>query len=88
MAPPYPSHRVGRYGHPNSYRNNPQRRAYLGQKYGAKNRGIEFHFTFEEWAKWWENHLGPNWFKMRGTKRGQYVMARKGDKGSYHPNNV
>jgi len=49
---------------------------------------IEFLFTFEEWVNWWEDHLGSQWFKRRGQKRGQYVMARFGDKGPYASWNV
>lgn len=32
--------------------------------------------------------MGPNWFKMRGRHRGQYVMARVLDRGDYAPDNV
>lgn len=54
----------------------------------TKQRGIDFDFTFEEWCAWWEKHLGPNWAVMRGCKKGQYVMSRRGDKGPYAAHNV
>lgn len=62
--------------------------AYRSQKYGAQTRGIEFHFTYEQWIAWWEGHLGPDWRLKRGRQRHQYVMARIGDKGHYEPSNV
>lgn len=58
-------------------------KAFLHQIKTAKERGIRFYFKFEEWVKWWENHLGPRWFELRGRCGGKYVMARVGDKGSY-----
>lgn len=63
-------------------------KAYSYQKNTAKRRGIPWLFDFEMWVLWWEDNLGPDWFKNRGRKSGQYVMARKGDKGPYHPKNV
>lgn len=64
------------------------RRAFNAHRSGARGRGVSFHFTFEEWCDWWESHLGPDWFEKRGNKRNQYVMARRGDAGPYHPDNV
>ena len=64
------------------------RSAYYGHKWDAGKRGIEFHFTFEEWVKWWEENLGPDWLKKRGPHTGQYVMARYEDKGPYVAWNV
>lgn len=61
---------------------------YLGQKHSAKNRGIEFLFSFEEWVKWWETNLGAAWMTLRGCRIGQYVMARNGDVGPYAAWNV
>lgn len=63
-------------------------RLFHRQKRQAAKRGIGFDFSFEQWVRWWENHLGPNWLEKRGRFKGQYVMARAGDKGDYHPNNV
>jgi hypothetical protein len=59
------------------------KKAYNKQKNSSKFRGINFKFTFEEWCSWWEHHLGPDWFKKRGCRRGQYVMARNWDRGPY-----
>ena len=67
---------------------NPIKEAYYSQKASAKRRKIPFKFSFEQWIKWWEINLGLDWFNRRGRKRGQYVMARKGDKGSYIVENV
>lgn len=53
------------------------------QKTSAKNRNIDWQFTFKEWSDWWGNDI-----QYRGCKKGQLVMARKGDTGPYHPNNV
>lgn len=61
---------------------------FWGQRAHAKERGIRFLFTFEEWCWWWEFHLGPNWLQFRGGCRGKYVMARKMDKGNYEWDNV
>jgi hypothetical protein len=62
--------------------------AYHQQKSSAKKRGIEFYFTYQEWCDWWERQLGPDWWKLRGCKRGQFVMARYGDEGPYQWGNV
>jgi hypothetical protein len=57
---------------------------YYGKhKESARQRSISFYFTFEEWVRWWGKHLGRDWLKMRGPRSGQYVMARKLDKGPY-----
>jgi len=57
---------------------------YNRQKYNAINkRNIEWHFTFESWIAWWGDDI-----INRGPKKGQFVMARIGDIGPYHPDNV
>lgn len=61
---------------------------YHAQKSSAKQRGIEWLFTFEVWIKWWEEQLGPNWLELRGCKADQYQMARFNDEGPYTPENV
>ncbi len=61
---------------------------YLAQAAHCRTRGIPFEFGPLEWIAWWEEHLGPDWLQKRGRKRGQYVMARLGDKGPYSPINV
>ena len=62
--------------------------AFSKQCVDARKRGIEMHFTFEEWCAWWENQLGPDWFKLRGRRKGQYCMARYKDNGPYAAHNV
>ncbi len=66
----------------------PHRYAYSIQITHARRRGIKMLFTFEEWRQWWIDQLGPSWFKKRGPRRGQYVMARNMDRGDYKLNNV
>src|ERR1700735_4557071 len=61
---------------------------YKRQVYRAKERNIEFNFSYEEWVKWWENNLGPDWLQKRGIRSGQYCMARFKDKGPYSIENV
>ena len=62
--------------------------AYHCQLTQAKRRGLAFEFTYEEWIRWWESHLGPDWFQMRGKGSGKFVMSRKLDTGPYAPHNV
>ena len=62
---------------------NPKRFAFLMQRRHAKERGIEFQFEYEQWVDWWGED-----FANRGCKSDQLVMARKGDTGPYHPDNV
>jgi hypothetical protein len=57
--------------------------AYRSQKCSAKQRDIEWHFTFESWLEWWGTDI-----INRGRKQGQLVMARYKDQGPYHPDNV
>jgi hypothetical protein len=60
-------------------------KAYRHCKYDAKNRGIDFLLTFEEWLAIWED---SGYLAERGCRRGQYVMARFGDEGPYIVGNV
>ena len=62
---------------------NPHRHAWITQRGNAKRRGIEFHFTYDEWVEWWGDD-----FDKRGRKADSLVMARHGDTGPYHPDNV
>src|SRR5258708_22481690 len=55
------------------------------QKAQAKQRGIPFLFTFDEWRGYW---LASGHVRERGVRRGQYVMSRPGDKGPYDVGNV
>jgi len=56
---------------------------YAVQRRNAKRRNIKFEFTYEEWIHWWGDDI-----VNRGKSKGQLVMARKGDTGPYHPDNV
>jgi hypothetical protein len=51
----------------------------------AKRRGVKFLLTYEEWWLVWKQ--SGKWHR-RGRRRGQYVMARFGDKGPYAVGNV
>jgi hypothetical protein len=58
---------------------------YYTHRSNAKKSGIPFLLTFEEWFWIWydSGHLHE-----RGCRKGQYVMARYGDKGPYAVGNV
>jgi hypothetical protein len=57
---------------------------YLDQKYQARVRGIDWQFdSYEEWIQWWGDDI-----TKRGKRKGNLVMARYGDVGPYHPDNV
>jgi hypothetical protein len=58
---------------------------FLAQASDAKRRGIPFLLAYEEWlCIWMESGRWP----QRGTKCGQYVMSRPGDRGAYEVGNV
>lgn len=57
--------------------------AFSQHKSGAKFRGIEFKFTFDEWWEIWKPH-----FHNRGVHKGQFVMCRTMDNGAYEVGNV
>jgi hypothetical protein len=61
------------------------RRKFLQQRTNARNRGIDFRLTFEEWRDWW---LATGHVDERGRLRGQWVMARPGDRGAYELGNI
>jgi hypothetical protein len=58
---------------------------YYSQRWNADARGIPFLLTREQWYAWWES---TGHFHERGRKKGQYVMARLGDTGSYELGNI
>lgn len=58
---------------------------YTEQRYIAKQRSIEWLFTFETWWDMWQQ--SGKW-EQRGRKRGQWCMGRRGDTGPYSPDNV
>lgn len=51
----------------------------------ARARAIEFSLTFKQWLRIWRR---SGKYELRGTKLGQYVMARIGDVGPYAIGNV
>lgn len=57
--------------------------AYHSQRHSAIKRNIEWHFTYDSWIDWWGEDI-----INRGIRKGQLVMARNGDQGPYHPDNV
>ncbi|ADM80156.1 hypothetical protein phiAS5_ORF0313 [Aeromonas phage phiAS5] len=64
----------------------PDRYAYENQKRKAKNRSIDWQFTFDTWLDWWKS---TGKYHLRGrTKDKPYVMCRIGDTGPYSPSNV
>jgi hypothetical protein len=64
---------------------NPDKRKWQLHRTNARMRGIEFKLTFEEWFCWW---METGHYHERGHCRGEYVMARKGDKGAYELGNI
>lgn len=58
---------------------------YAFHKSSAKQRGIPFLLTFEDWWDIWQS--SGRW-EQRGRRRDQYVMARFGDRGAYERSNV
>jgi hypothetical protein len=63
----------------------PNKAKFAGAKGVAKYRGIPFRLTFDEWMSIW---LASGKWDRRGWRRGQFVMARPGDKGAYEIGNV
>ena len=59
------------------------RQAYEQQKYNAKQRGIEWQFTYGTWLEWWGDDLS-----RRGRGVDNLQMQRVADAGPYHPDNV
>lgn len=60
-------------------------RQFQVHRASAKERGIEFKLTFEEWDQWWKD---SGHYHERGKGIGKYVMARKGDIGPYAIGNL
>ena len=56
---------------------------YNNAKRCAKDRNIDWQFTLESWINWWGVDI-----ENRGCRKGQLVMARYNDIGSYNPSNV
>ena len=63
----------------------PVRARYLEHHDNARNRGIPFKLTFEQWCAIWE--ASGKW-EQRGNRSEQYCMSRPGDRGAYELGNV
>lgn len=61
------------------------RQAFFNKKNDAKGRLIPFLLTYEEFAQIWNDSGHAH---ERGPRKGQYVMARRGDVGPYAVGNV
>ncbi len=61
------------------------RKAYKTHKNNAASRDIIWRFTY---ISWWKKWCKSGYWGERGRCRGQYQMARFGDKGPYSPDNV
>ena len=70
---------------PRNKKGNPKKHydKYYNAYLCAKGRGIEWQFTYDTWIEWWGDDIAN-----RGPYKGQLVMARNGDIGPYHPDNV
>ncbi len=56
---------------------------YAQHKSSAKQRGVEFDMTFDEWWQIWQSR-----FEQRGRQAGKMQMCRAGDVGAYRSGNV
>jgi len=63
----------------------PYLKAYTQQKSNAKQRGVEFVLTFDEWKQIW---LDSGKWEQRGRGAEKYCMCRVGDAGCYQVGNV
>ncbi len=61
------------------------RKLYTQQKSNAKQRGVEFRLTLEEWKQIW---LDSGKWEQRGRGADKYCMCRIGDTGAYEVGNV
>ena len=61
------------------------RKLYTQQKSNAKQRGVDFLLTLEQWKSIWLE--SGNW-DQRGRGAEKYCMCRVGDKGAYEISNV
>jgi hypothetical protein len=64
---------------------NPWRYKYNQAVGNARIRSIPFLMSFDEWCALW---IESGKWEQRGWHKGQYVMARYGDKGAYEISNV
>lgn len=62
----------------NSVKSDSSYKKYLAHKSSAKQRGIEFDLTYDDWLTIWGQKLTD-----RGRLAGQYGMLRTRDEGGY-----
>jgi hypothetical protein len=65
-----------------AYNRTPRGR-YAQHRANAKNRGVEWQLTFEDWWAVWE----PHW-DQRGPHANGAIMCRIQEPGPYSPDNV
>ena len=65
--------------------NNLTKKHYWTHKSTAKQRGIDFDLTYEEWLDIW---MSSGFAHLRGVGKGKYCMSRHNDIGSYCIDNV
>lgn len=61
------------------------RKLYTQQKSNAKQRGVDFKLTLQEWTTIW---LESGKWEQRGRGAEKYCMCRLGDAGAYEVENV
>ena len=61
------------------------RHQYACQKSKAKQRGIGFELTYDQWFDIWNK---SGYLHLRGCAKGQYVMSRIKDEGPYAIGNI
>jgi hypothetical protein len=79
-----PEQRAQRVAKQRAYAKTP-RGMFQIHKSNAGKRGLPFLMTFAEWWSIWQ--ASGHW-EQRGSRSGQYVMARYGDRGGYEVGNV
>jgi hypothetical protein len=63
-------------------------RNYNAHKSSAKNRGIEFNLTFDEWFNWWLNNGLDKNFSQGKRNKDTLCMCRFNDTGGYSLDNI
>ena len=58
---------------------------YNKQRHRAKQRGVDFKLSFEDWINIW---LESGHWNQRGNGKGKYNMSRINDTGAYKIGNV
>lgn len=61
------------------------KRRFIQQRANARNRGVSWELTWDEWRDWW---LATGRVDERGRMRGQWVMGRPYDSGPYAIGNL